>query len=272
MTLPALTVRALRKAFTLHLQGGTRIPVLDGLDLDLRPGECLVLTGPSGAGKSTVLKLLYGSYRPLGGSIRLRHDGDTVELVGASPRLVLAVRRRTLGYVSQFLRVVPRVSALDIVAEPMLVAGIAPEAAREHAAQARAFAQELGEAMGQAPLHAHAQALRLAGDYDTAAELFEQSLALNRRIGDHGMVIVELHNLGHVEIRRGNVEAAAAYFAQLPRSDTALTALNDAAVTLGRGERERARELLERVPADELPADDLRELEWLRERLACAAH
>src|SRR4051794_32338278 len=85
MTPPVLTVRGLRKAFTLHLQGGTRIPVLDGLDLDLRPGECLVLTGPSGAGKSMVLKLLYGSYRPLGGSIRLRHDGETVELIGASP-------------------------------------------------------------------------------------------------------------------------------------------------------------------------------------------
>ena len=133
MTPPVLTVRGLRKAFTLHLQGGSRIPVLDGLDLDLRPGECLALTGPSGAGKSTVLKLLYGSYRPLGGSVRLRHDGEAVELVGASPRLVLEVRRRTLGYVSQFLRVVPRVPAFDIVAEPLVTLGTTREEARARA-------------------------------------------------------------------------------------------------------------------------------------------
>jgi alpha-D-ribose 1-methylphosphonate 5-triphosphate synthase subunit PhnL len=132
---PTLSVRGLRKSFTLHLQGGVTIPVLDGLDLDLRPGECLVPVGPSGAGKSTLLKLLYGSYRALAGSIRILHDGRMVELVGAEPRLLLEVRRRTLGYVSQFLRVIPRVPALDVVAEPLVAAGAARAEARDRAAE-----------------------------------------------------------------------------------------------------------------------------------------
>jgi alpha-D-ribose 1-methylphosphonate 5-triphosphate synthase subunit PhnL len=132
---PLLAVRSLSKAFTLHLQGGVVIPVLERLDLDLLPGECLVLTGPSGQGKSTLLKLLHGSYRALEGSISLRHDGAMVELVDAEPRLVLEVRRRTLGYVSQFLRVVPRVPALDIVAEPLLALGVGREEAGTRAAE-----------------------------------------------------------------------------------------------------------------------------------------
>ncbi len=78
-------------------------------------GECLVLSGQSGAGKSTLLRTLYGNYLPAGGSIRVQHEGEWVELVGANPRQVLEVRRRTLGYVSQFLRVIPRVSSLDVL-------------------------------------------------------------------------------------------------------------------------------------------------------------
>ncbi|OFM80295.1 MULTISPECIES: phosphonate C-P lyase system protein PhnL, partial [Pseudomonas] len=77
----------------------------------------------SGAGKSTLLRTLYGNYLPAGGSIRLRHAGDWLELVGAEPREVLAVRRQTLGYVSQFLRVIPRVATLDVVMEPALARG-----------------------------------------------------------------------------------------------------------------------------------------------------
>ncbi len=132
---PLLTARGLTKAFTLHLQGGAVIPVLDGFALDLAPGECVALAGPSGAGKSTVLKLLHGSYRARAGSVRVRHRGEMVELVGAAPRLVLDVRRRTLGYVSQFLRVVPRVAALEIVAEPLVALGTPPGRARERAGE-----------------------------------------------------------------------------------------------------------------------------------------
>lgn len=122
------------KSFTLHLQGGACIPVLAGLDLQVQAGECVALSGPSGAGKSTLMRALWGSYRADAGSIRVRHHGALVDIARADPRLVLRVRRDSLGYVSQFLRVVPRVSALDVVAEPALARGMPPCQARQAAA------------------------------------------------------------------------------------------------------------------------------------------
>ncbi len=112
-----LRTEALAKTFTLHLQGGVRLHVLDSVDLHVRAGECVALAGPSGAGKSTLLRTLYGNYRADAGKIWVRHGDDMVDLAAASPREILAVRRDTIGYVSQFLRVVPRVPALQIVAE-----------------------------------------------------------------------------------------------------------------------------------------------------------
>lgn len=112
-----LRTRALTKSFTLHLRGGLLMPVLSGIDLEVSKGECVVLSGPSGAGKSTLMRSLYGNYRADGGSILVQHQGETIDLATADPRTILAVRRDTLGYVSQFLRVVPRVSALDVVAQ-----------------------------------------------------------------------------------------------------------------------------------------------------------
>jgi alpha-D-ribose 1-methylphosphonate 5-triphosphate synthase subunit PhnL len=131
---PPLQVAGLLKSFTLHLQGGAVIPVLDGLSFALDRGTCLILRGASGSGKSTVLKLVYGTYKPLGGAIRIRHEGAIVDLAAASPRTALEVRRRTLGYVSQFLRVVPRVPAIEIVAEPLLALGCARAEAERRAA------------------------------------------------------------------------------------------------------------------------------------------
>lgn len=104
------------KTFTLHLQGGVQIQVLMGHDFRVASGECVALTGPSGAGKTTLMRVLYGTYRIDSGAVRVRHQGCMVTLSGADPRIVLDVRARTLGYVSQFLHVVPRVPALDIVA------------------------------------------------------------------------------------------------------------------------------------------------------------
>jgi alpha-D-ribose 1-methylphosphonate 5-triphosphate synthase subunit PhnL len=118
-----IEVRDLSKTFTLHQQNGVVLNVLRGLNFSVRGGECLVLNGHSGAGKSTLLRTLYGNYLPAGGSIRVQHEGQPLELVGAEPQQVLAVRRQTLGYVSQFLRVIPRVCALDVVMEPALARG-----------------------------------------------------------------------------------------------------------------------------------------------------
>jgi alpha-D-ribose 1-methylphosphonate 5-triphosphate synthase subunit PhnL len=128
-----LLAEGLTKGFTLHLQGGVRIPVLAGLGLQLRAGECVALTGPSGAGKSTLMRSLYGNYRADGGRILVRHQGRMVDLAAANARTILAIRRETLGYVSQFLRVVPRVPARDIVADVLIARGELPDPAREQA-------------------------------------------------------------------------------------------------------------------------------------------
>jgi alpha-D-ribose 1-methylphosphonate 5-triphosphate synthase subunit PhnL len=121
---PALRTEGLSKAFTLHLQGGTRIPVLGELDLAVHAGECVALWGPSGAGKSTLMRCLYGNYGAGAGRIVLRHRGQDLDLAGADPRAVIEARRETIGYVSQFLRVIPRVATRDIVAEPMIARGV----------------------------------------------------------------------------------------------------------------------------------------------------
>jgi alpha-D-ribose 1-methylphosphonate 5-triphosphate synthase subunit PhnL len=128
-----LQTRALAKSFTLHLRGGLRMPVLSGVDLDVHAGECVVLSGPSGTGKSTLMRSLYGNYRAESGTIQIRHTGAMIDIAAADPRTILAVRHETLGYVSQFLRVVPRVSALDVVAEVLLTRGIDQDTAREKA-------------------------------------------------------------------------------------------------------------------------------------------
>jgi len=117
----------------MHLRDGITLPVVSGVSFSIRAGECAVLGGPSGAGKSSILKMLYGNYAVDEGQIIVQHEGSLIDLAAASPRTVLAVRRRTIGYVSQFLRTVPRVSALDVVAEPLVERGEDRENARQKA-------------------------------------------------------------------------------------------------------------------------------------------
>ena len=130
-----LETRQLAKAFTLHGRGGLALPVFSGIDLQVRPGECLALTGRSGSGKSSLLRCLYGNYGASAGDVHIQHDGGWLNLSAAQPREVIAVRRRTLGYVSQFLRVIPRVSTLDIVADPLHWLGKSAEEARARAGE-----------------------------------------------------------------------------------------------------------------------------------------
>ena len=125
-----------RKTFTMHLQGGIALPVVQGVSFRVEPGECVVLSGPSGAGKSSILKMIFGNYRCDSGRIDIRHHGAMVDLAAAEPREVLSIRRMTIGYVSQFLRAVPRVATVDVVAEPLVIMG-------ETRAEARAKAGRL---------------------------------------------------------------------------------------------------------------------------------
>ncbi len=118
-----LRAEGVAKGFTLHLRGGLRIPVLADVTLTVHAGECVVLSGPSGAGKSTLMRSLYGNYRAEAGRILVFHRGAMVDVAAADPRSIIAIRHETLGYVSQFLRVVPRVSARDVVAEALIARG-----------------------------------------------------------------------------------------------------------------------------------------------------
>lgn len=116
-----LHMKQVSKRFTLHHQHGAELQVLHNVNLNVSSGECVVLDGPSGMGKSTLLKLVYANYRATSGLIEVcQADGRVLELTQATPRELVRMRRDTVGYVSQFLRVIPRVSALDVVAEPLI--------------------------------------------------------------------------------------------------------------------------------------------------------
>ena len=114
------------KTFTLHNQGSAVIEVISNVSFSVAPGECVALTGASGAGKSTLMRMIYGNYLAQSGSVRI----GNVDLVRAEPRDVIALRREVLGYVSQFLRVVPRVPTVDVVAEPLRALGMSSDQAR----------------------------------------------------------------------------------------------------------------------------------------------
>lgn len=125
-----IEIENLSKSFTLHNQGGATIPVMAGAHLNVAPGECVALTGASGAGKSTLMRMIWGNYLAESGSIRV----GGLDITRAAPREIIALRRDTLGYVSQFLRVVPRVPTLRVVAEPLLALGVSEAQAEARAA------------------------------------------------------------------------------------------------------------------------------------------
>ncbi|MBX2884846.1 MAG: phosphonate C-P lyase system protein PhnL [Granulosicoccus sp.] len=126
-----IDIEGVSKTFTLHNQGAACIQVLNDVNLSVEPGECIALTGQSGAGKSTLMRLIYGNYKAQSGHIKIKD----VDLVCAEAREVIRIRRDELGYVSQFLRVVPRVPALQVVAEPLRAVGFAEDKSLNRAAE-----------------------------------------------------------------------------------------------------------------------------------------
>ncbi|MES3410114.1 phosphonate C-P lyase system protein PhnL [Enterobacter hormaechei] len=127
-------VENVSKTFVLHQQNGVRLPVLQNASLEVSNSECVVLHGHSGSGKSTLLRSLYANYLPDEGHIHIRHNNEWVDLVQVPARKVLEVRRSTIGWVSQFLRVIPRISALDVVMQPLLDLGVPRETCAAKAA------------------------------------------------------------------------------------------------------------------------------------------
>lgn len=132
---PRLRVENLCKTFVLHNQNGAALPVLHNASLTAGEGECVVLHGHSGSGKSTLLRALYGNYQPDSGHIRVAHQGEWIDMAQASARQIIALRRDTLGWVSQFLRVIPRVPTLEIVMQPLLERGVDREFCEARAAE-----------------------------------------------------------------------------------------------------------------------------------------
>lgn len=128
-----IDVLQLCKTFTMHLQGGLQLPILTDIGMQVDAGECVVLHAPSGAGKSTLLRCLYANYRATSGSVKIRHGDAWIDLASAPAREIHAVRHATLGFVTQFLRVIPRIATLDLVAEPLIARGVAPVEAGERA-------------------------------------------------------------------------------------------------------------------------------------------
>ena len=131
--LKRIEVQGLSKDFTLHLQGGQEMSILSKIDMHVDAGECVVIHAPSGAGKSTLLRCLYANYRATSGSVNIWHQGAWLDVQSAPARQVLDVRHNTLGFVTQFLRVIPRIATIDLVAEPLITRGVDTQQAHQQA-------------------------------------------------------------------------------------------------------------------------------------------
>lgn len=130
---PILSIENVAKSFTMHLRGGAVLPVVRDVNFHVHSGECVVLGGPSGVGKSSLLKMIYGNYRTDQGEIRLKRGSTSVDIATADPRAILALRKSLLGYVSQFLRAIPRVPAIELVTAAACGVGMDRCSAEDHA-------------------------------------------------------------------------------------------------------------------------------------------
>jgi alpha-D-ribose 1-methylphosphonate 5-triphosphate synthase subunit PhnL len=111
-----LDAHGLTKQFHIH-HLERHIPAFEPVSFTLRAGEFLLISGPNGAGKSSLLRCLYRTYLPSGGSARYHSLRGPIDLATAADADIALLRREEIGFVTQFLRARPRVSALEWVAE-----------------------------------------------------------------------------------------------------------------------------------------------------------
>src|SRR3954451_823115 len=133
---PHLSLRPLHQQFVLHLLDGKRLTGFTDISFAVLATRFVGIAGRSGSGKSSLPKCIYRTYLADGGSMLYRRaDGTTVDLASADDDTMLDLRAGEIGYVSQFLRPTPRVSALDLAARPLLRRGVPLAQARERAAE-----------------------------------------------------------------------------------------------------------------------------------------
>lgn len=129
-----LEVKNLNKTFKIHTRGSIEVKGFENINLSVKQGEFLSLYGPSGAGKSSILKTLFRTYTTTSGNIIFYKDnGNTIDIANASESEILNLRKSEIGYVSQFLQILPRVSAVDVVSEQLIFKGESQEVARQKA-------------------------------------------------------------------------------------------------------------------------------------------
>ena len=112
-----LEVNDLSKAFNLHILNNKKIEALSDINFTMQEGEIIGLTGKSGSGKSSLMKCIYRTYLASSGQIIYTSKDGKLDLVKADDHRVIELRKTEINYCSQFLSVIPRVTAVDVVCE-----------------------------------------------------------------------------------------------------------------------------------------------------------
>src|SRR5215831_10264152 len=129
-----LRIEDLHKAYTLHVLHGERVQAFHDVTFTVPRGKITAIIGPSGNGKSSLLKCVYRTYLPTSGHVHYHRADGAIDLATADDHTILALRQQEIGYVAQFLKAPPRVTAVDVVARPLVERGVARDVAVETAA------------------------------------------------------------------------------------------------------------------------------------------